>query len=278
MKNYKAGEGYDRDLSVTLKLKRIDLWHQFDGFVEHEPKSWKDKFFDYFKWKKDDFIKHAEKAFYIFFPDLIENDKNYLSIDDIVLQLRMLTECMRKIYYVDGKCWLDFKEFSNCMGSYIVSYFMKQCNLKELQTSETREKKERATLLSMYFLYIMKALELGLPDKKSVLTISKAMLLEVNTDKKECPDLCLVDKYFSGKREILLEAITLFIRSIAKTTKDPCWLTIMPWCHFLSGQCSPFEIPPMDIKHDEGKPVWWGVAEIKTNLDYFKGKSEKWSM
>jgi hypothetical protein len=52
----------------------------------------------------------------------------------------------------------------------------------------------------------------------------------------------------------------------------------MPWCHFLSGQCAPFETPPVDIKHDDIKPVWWGIAEIQTSLDYFKGKSGKWSM
>jgi hypothetical protein len=77
---------------------------------------------------------------------------------------------------------------------------MKQCNLKELQTSETREKREQATLFSLYFMYIIKALDLGLPDQKSLHIISKALLIEVDINKKECSDLVLVDRYFSGKR------------------------------------------------------------------------------
>ncbi|XP_053390336.1 uncharacterized protein LOC128553236 [Mercenaria mercenaria] len=277
MKNYKTGEGYDRDLTVSLKLKSIDVWHQFDCFMEHEPRSLKDKFFDYFLWKKD-LIKHAEKAAHAFCPDLTENEKSQLSIDDIVLQLKMLSESMKKIYYLDGKCWSDMKEFLKNMGSYITAAFMKQCNLEELQTSDIREKRERATVSALYFLYVIKTLDLGMPDKKGVRTLSKALLVSVDTEKKECPDLQLVDRHFTGKREALLEAMTSFVRKIAGASKDPCWLSVMPWVHFLSGQCVPFEIPPVDVKHDEYKPVWWGVAEIERDLDYFKGKSEKWSM
>ncbi|XP_053391032.1 E3 ubiquitin-protein ligase rnf213-alpha-like, partial [Mercenaria mercenaria] len=259
------------------KQSNTYVWHQFDCFMEHEPRSLKDKFFDYFLWKKD-LIKHAEKAAHAFCPDLTENEKSQLSIDDIVLQLKMLSESMKKIYYLDGKCWNDIKEFSKYMGSYITAAFMKQCNLEELQTSEKREKRERATVSALYFLYVIKTLDLGMPDKKGVRTLSKALLVSVDTEKKECPDLQLVDRHFTGKREALLEAMTSFVKKIAGASKDPCWLSVMPWVHFLSGKCVPFEVPPVDVKHDEYKPVWWGVAEIERDLDYFKGKSEKWSI
>jgi hypothetical protein len=80
--------------------------------MEHEPRSLKEKIFDYFNWRKD-LKKHAEKAIQIFCPNIVEQDKNYIPIDDVIQKFRMASECMRKIYLVDGKCWHDQKEFSN---------------------------------------------------------------------------------------------------------------------------------------------------------------------
>ena len=77
---------------------------------------------------------------------------------------------------------------------------MKQYNIKELQSADTREKREQATIFSLYFVYIMHAFGHCISDRKTLVTISKALLIEVDTDKRECPDLCLVDRYFADKR------------------------------------------------------------------------------
>jgi hypothetical protein len=63
-----------------------------------------------------------------------------------------------------------------------------------------------------------------------------------------------------------------------ETSKDPCWLSFMPWVHFLSGQCVPFEPPEMEVKHDSETGKWWGITSVKTELGVFKSQYGKWAM
>lgn len=78
-------------------------------------------------------------------------------------------------------------------------------------------------------------------------------------------------------REQLLDALLSFVKNIVSTTKDPCWLTVMPWIHFLNSECQSYDKPVFDVKHDQHRPVWWGVDKIEKELGFFKGKSSKWS-
>jgi hypothetical protein len=39
------------------------------------------------------------------------------------------------------------------------------------------------------------------------------------------------------------------------------------------GKNKPYEVAPLNIKHDETSAEWWGISEIKYELNYFQGKS-----
>lgn len=79
-------------------------------------------------------------------------------------------------------------------------------------------------------------------------------------------------------REILQDSLISFVKDILVATKDPCWLTVMPWIHFLDGECIPFEKPSFDVSHEKEQPVWWGINTIGKELENFKMNSSKWSM
>jgi hypothetical protein len=39
------------------------------------------------------------------------------------------------------------------------------------------------------------------------------------------------------------------------------------------GKNKPYEVAPLNINHEEASAEWWGISEIKYQLDYFQGKS-----
>ena len=99
----------------------LDVWHQYDCFIEDE-KSVTEKVRDYLPGKTRS-IKHLEKAFEVFCPDLVDSNKSFLPVDEVVQQLKMLLECMRKMYYVDGRCYTSYKEYTACVSmQYMLDY------------------------------------------------------------------------------------------------------------------------------------------------------------
>ncbi|XP_053396346.1 E3 ubiquitin-protein ligase rnf213-alpha-like isoform X3 [Mercenaria mercenaria] len=279
LKNDKPTITKNRDLTVYyLNFKGLELWHQYDCFMENEPKSMRQMGFGLycFTWKKT-LIKHAERAVEIFCQDLMEHDKSVLTVDDTVQQLRMLSECMKKIYLVDGRCYLDNEDFSQNMSTFITTAFMKKANLKQMLTVETKEEKEKTTTAGLTLLYVLKTMELNMPNTESVRALAKALIVSADTDKKECPELQLADKLFPGKRKILLDTILAVIKNISGASKDPYWLCLLPWVHFLSDECVPFQASEVDVKHDQTQ-IWWGVSAIDRELEGFKKKRENWSI
>lgn len=73
------------------------------------------------------------------------------------------------------------------------------------------------------------------------------------------------------------DAFVSLAKHIASTSKDPSWLFLMPWIHFLSDWCSPFESPSFDVGHNKEEPLWWGLNKsLDTAVKYFSGKSGSW--
>ena len=87
-----------------------------------------------------------------------------------------------------------------------------------------------------------------------------------------------ITKIIDVYRKKLLEAIIEFARGIASNTKDPSWLFVMPWIHFLSGRVKPYDAVEMDLSHDELIPKWWGSNDVKESVEYFKAKTSPWAM
>jgi hypothetical protein len=68
------------------------------------------------------------------------------------------------------------------------------------ETDRSVDQHEQSTAAALTILYISNALELGMPDPKSIHILSKALIMTVDNEKKECPDLNLADKLFPEKR------------------------------------------------------------------------------
>ncbi|XP_060597648.1 E3 ubiquitin-protein ligase rnf213-alpha-like, partial [Ruditapes philippinarum] len=275
LNNYKSGKDVNRDLKVYLKLKGLDMWHQYDCFIENEKKSWTGRVVDYFTWKKD-LIQHAEKAVEVFCPEIMENDKSFLQVEDVVHQLKMLLECMKKIYLLDGKCYISLKEYMTNMSRLIATVLMKKVNFEQQLMSDMPDKKVKTTGAALMILLVMKQIDLDLPDGKSQRVLAKALVVSADVEKKECPELQLANRIFQGKKKILLDAILAFIKQVCSTSKDPCWLCVLPLVHFLSDNCLPFQPPEVDVGHDKSQPTWWGIADIDKELDEFKKKRGNW--
>lgn len=52
------------------------------------------------------------------------------------------------------------------------------------------------------------------------------------------------------------------------------WLCCMPLWHFVTTQVAPFERAQLSAKHDQTKPVWWGIDGISRAVECVK--KTKW--
>lgn len=73
---------------------------------------------DYVKGKKKQLIEHAGSALHLFCPNIVEKGESHVNPDSILKHLKMLCECMRKIYFVDGKCWTSPEEFNKFVSQH----------------------------------------------------------------------------------------------------------------------------------------------------------------
>ena len=59
-----------------------------------------------------------------------------------------------------------------------------------------------------------------------------------------------------------------------KHSNNPIWLCCLPLWHFVTQRVAPFERAQLSAKHDQGKPVWWGIDGIKEAVESVK--KTKW--
>lgn len=70
--------------------------------------------YGWFRSHKEQLIKHAEISIDVFCPEINEHGKVCDTIEASVRHFRMIFDCLRKMYYVDARCWNyedAFKEF-----------------------------------------------------------------------------------------------------------------------------------------------------------------------
>ena len=59
------------------------------------------------------------------------------------------------------------------------------------------------------------------------------------------------------------------LRNMPTTVKDPSWMLALPLIHLVFDQCKPFEELKEDLTFEDYKPVWWGIADIKSEVNSF---------
>lgn len=66
---------------------------------------------------------------------------------------------------------------------------------------------------------------------------------------------------------------------MSSESKNPSWLFLVPWIHFLFGLYSPYDKPTFDAGHDKKDPTWWGILQLgEQGVKYFRGKTDQWEM
>ncbi|XP_053391035.1 E3 ubiquitin-protein ligase rnf213-alpha-like, partial [Mercenaria mercenaria] len=273
----RTGEGVDRFLLIQQKYKSFDEWHQYDGFAEKEPDTVSMGKMKEFLSLKGDFTKHAEKAIFEFCPRLSDFEKAGPS--DILKRMQMLFESLKRVYYQDARCWHDnYKGYLEFMGKNLIPAMFEQWKLDRDKSKLPKEEREQVLIGTFLLICTLDVLEISIQDTKLTQKLCKAMLISGNAVDNQCLDYQFVDKNFKERRKTLLEALLSVVKKLAGKTKDPSWLYLMPWVHFLSGKTVPFETQVVDVSHDSVKPVWWGIAEIENEVEFFKGKTGKWSI
>ncbi|XP_053390334.1 E3 ubiquitin-protein ligase RNF213-like [Mercenaria mercenaria] len=279
LKNNQAGQDANRVLILRLKHNTMDEWHQYDGFVEKVPTSYREKFFDFLYWRKE-LMKHAKKSVQLFTASLLRTDSHSaFTLAEVLEQLEFLMVCLKKIYYHDSKCWDKEETFMSDAGTWFLDVMLENIVCPKKDAVETREEKERRVTIATATVYAANSKDIAITDVKKLSNVCKALLMGPPKNKDTCEELKIVEIYFKGKRKQMKEAFVAVARKLAFNSKDPSWLYLMPWIHFLSEACTPFEKPPFDVNHDRKEPVWWGISHLGEDaLKYFKGKTESWTI
>ncbi|XP_053396335.1 E3 ubiquitin-protein ligase rnf213-alpha-like isoform X2 [Mercenaria mercenaria] len=272
-----SGAGVNRILSIQDKWKNSDEWHQYDGVIEKVPSRLTSVFFS---WKKE-LVKHAKKSVQYFSNKILEAEDSKYSLTYVLDQLEILLSCMKKIYFQDAKCWEQHKEgqFKEEIGDCLLEVMLDKVKDVPRGKEVWDELRERQVTMAVATVYAAKKLSLSFNNTKRWHKICDYLILRPDFVKRECFEISVVEKYFPEKRKQVKEAFVSLAQEIANTSKDPSWLFLMPWIHFLSEWCSPFESPSFDVKHDKKEPLWWGLSvAMDSSVTYFTGKSDKWTI
>ncbi|XP_060580486.1 E3 ubiquitin-protein ligase rnf213-alpha-like [Ruditapes philippinarum] len=273
----KTGENVNRILYVDKKYKNFGEWHQYDGFAEREPdKVSVGKVKEVFSFKGD-FKKHAEKAIHVFCPQLSDLDK--VGFSNILCRIQMLFESLWKIYYSDTRCWSDkYMAFVDFFGKNLVQAMFDLWKIDRDQSTASEGEREQILNGCILVVCALHTLNINLQDSKFIQTLCKAMLIRRGKKEKQCQNYQFMEQNFQEKRQSISDILLSLVKTLAGTTKDPSWLYLMPWVHFFSGESSPFETQIVDVSHDSEKPVWWGIAKIENEVEYFKAKTGQWAI
>ncbi|KAH3728245.1 hypothetical protein DPMN_054198 [Dreissena polymorpha] len=76
----------------------------------------------------------------------------------------------------------------------------------------------------------------------------------------------------------LRKALLNIVKMQPKSDKDPSWMFCLPLLHFVFGVCQPYDELGEDMSHASQAPKWWGIVDIKPEIDQFKNNTNKWNM
>ncbi|XP_053391300.1 E3 ubiquitin-protein ligase RNF213-like, partial [Mercenaria mercenaria] len=257
----KSGQDVNRFIKIPASYKRKDVWYQYDGFFEKKPASYRAIFLN---WWNELGLKHAEKCIETFFPEI--QYKKEKGVSEFMSHLRMMLTGMKKVYLTDGQCWKSSKEdFEKFVSKQTIETLRKRC--------EGKDDKEYISILSMCLLLVLSEFESDVFSESDMTKLMQHLRPSVDPGSQTCPELEAITRYMKDKQTYILKAITKIVQWTMKNTKDPSWLYLMPWIHFLSEECKPFDNPPFQINHDDRIPKWWGISTVYENLDKFKSQS-----
>ncbi|XP_060561077.1 E3 ubiquitin-protein ligase RNF213-like, partial [Ruditapes philippinarum] len=278
LKESNTGMGANRTLTLIEKWNKIDVWHQYDGVVEKEPSTWDRVSSFIFSWRTE-LIKHAKKGVDYFSSNILQSEDSSYSVS--LEQLEMLFLGFKRAYYHDGRCW-DSKDnkYKEDIGGSILDVILETAGSLQNTTDMSASTRERQVALAIAAVFAAKKLDLSFNvNLKSWQKVCEHLIMRPDPEKKTCLELDILEKYFPENRQQMKEAFLSLGKYISSNSKNPSWLFLMPWIHFLYGLCSPFDKPAFDVTHDKKDPTWWGISQLGEHcVKYFRGKTDHWEI
>jgi len=92
-------------------------WIQYDGIVTFKKSGW-DYFMSFLTDSKKEWKKHASEFADMFSPLKRDDILQVHCFEEAVEELHYLMNGLRRVYYVDFRCWYDEKDFRNKVKIY----------------------------------------------------------------------------------------------------------------------------------------------------------------
>ncbi|KAL3881507.1 hypothetical protein ACJMK2_027939 [Sinanodonta woodiana] len=288
------GQGHtNRSLHLPDKMKNMAIWHQYDGvvfpklnegFLDRVKSMLPEKVKKYLSGDvkervKQDLCQSLQYFMPKFFNDLQIEQLPAMPVNEALTQLEELLYALRRVYFVDRRCYTHMPEFEQKVSDFILAPVLRLFekvplyNWKESPAeSEIRMLRATVALSALNFFH----LELKLEQRE---LLAQGLLVRPNHETRICHDLDWVNKSFPQvKKRQLSDHLISFINSMS-TVKSPAIFCCIPFHHFLTNALHPFDKIPEDYSHDHKSPKWWGVAALSEAVGRFKNiLSSKWTM
>ncbi|KAK3577617.1 hypothetical protein CHS0354_024958, partial [Potamilus streckersoni] len=283
----------NRIILVKDKMKIKDEWHQYDGVVYPKPEEkFLQKVRNKFKEVKDFFTggtadrhtKDLNRSLFYFQPELfhalLKGQEPSMSVDEAIMHLEQLVNCLNKVYFIDRYCYNKIEEYRRQVTDSILVPVLQ--TFSDVSIQDWKESVKDAEIRMIRAITVLSAVGyLGLELKHEEQNLlARGLLVRPNHVDKKCYDMSCIDKFVPNeKKKLLLSFLIGFIEGIARTAKESSIFLCMPLYHFLAGLVQPFEKVSNDISHDSKVPKWWGVSSLTKAVDDFKKVvPSKWTM
>ncbi|XP_062573624.1 uncharacterized protein LOC134235507 [Saccostrea cucullata] len=100
--------------------------------------------------------------------------------------------------------------------------------------------------------------------------VFRGLVLDVDLESCSSESYCRVGHHIGKSKKQVIDGL---LKLIGKG-RNPEWLQCVPLLHLLTQKCKMFEKMPMAFNHHDEIPMWWGIDEIKDQINVVK--NEQW--
>lgn len=245
-----------KDRYRLLKVPdKVDTWHRYDGLVLREPGI---EYYSYlglrFESKKyeDDVTAMLRYALVQFFPQwegvFIDQKKAVLPAMEAMETVNMLLLGLWINYGNVMRKWNNQNDkFRSDIGKTVFDL---------LQPHIIEGKLSQIAAIGMLFVLEKFAVDLNGPEYS---ILFKSLIFDGTHEEEAMEQFDLIKKAFT--EEFLKTLLEKLIEKY-KCSNNPMWLCCLPLWHFVTRRVTPFERAQLSAKHDQTKPVWWGIDGI----------------
>ncbi|XP_052243691.1 E3 ubiquitin-protein ligase rnf213-alpha-like [Dreissena polymorpha] len=186
-------------------------------------------------------------------------------------KLDSLVFCLKRIYFQHTKCFDKEPDFKQQIGLVVLGPVIEDLYKRSSAQMKTKD----IVMQSMAIAIACNSIQIDL-SLQHWQYLCRCLLVSPNNQEKKCSD-------FEGvltlaTNENLRKALLNIVKMQPKSDKDPSWMFCLPLLHFVFGVCQPYDELGEDMSHASQAPKWWGIVDIKPEIDQFKNNTNKWNI